>query len=246
MNTRHNANKALVILSGGMDSTTLLYDLLGKGFECSAIGFNYGQRHSKELDRAKMICVALPGRSETNVPMRTVWLEDWADSLKGNALTDRAVEVPEGHYESESMKDTVVPMRNAVMLSMAISVASANGIGHVAIGVHAGDHAIYPDCRPEFIDSLQAMADRSLEGNARVGVMAPFINKRKTDIVRIGDSLGVPWDWTWSCYKGNELHCGKCGTCVERHEAFKEAGVKDPTVYECDEVEKGREVAHDG
>jgi len=143
--------------------------------------------------------------------------------------------VPEGHYAAESMKATVVPNRNMIMLSIAAGVALANGYERIATAVHAGDHAIYPDCRPEFIDDMGACLETATEGfwgpHEESPLYAPYINKSKADIVRIGDGVGVDWTKTWSCYVGEESHCGRCGTCVERKEAFRLAGVEDPTPY---------------
>lgn len=236
MTERHNANRVLAIISGGMDSAVLLYDLKHRGFEVAAVSFDYGQRHSKELHMADALCETL------GVTFDVVDIQSWAELIPGNALTDLDVDVPEGHYEDESMKQTVVPMRNVIMLTVATSIASARNIGHVAIGIHAGDHAVYPDCRPEFIDAFTAMSAVALEGLSPVGVMAPFVHKRKEDIAALGGKLEVPFEKTWSCYKGQVLHCGKCGTCVERKEAFEKAGLPDPTRYE--DVELAEESNH--
>jgi len=154
--------------------------------------------------------------------------------LPGSALTDPSVEVPEGHYEAESMKATVVPNRNAIMLSIAFGIAAAEGATGVAAGFHAGDHAIYPDCRPMFVDRFAAMQLASLD--YPISLYTPFLYKSKADIVKEGTLLRVPFGLTWSCYRGGELHCGKCGTCVERREAFQLAGVDDPTEYEVSQI----------
>jgi 7-cyano-7-deazaguanine synthase len=130
------------------------------------------------------------------------------------------------------MRVTVVPNRNAIMLSVAFGVAASRGYDAVAIGVHTGDHAIYPDCRAEFIQAFDRMERVSLGEWWRVGLMAPFVHMTKADIVTVGDDIGIPFADTWSCYEGGEVHCGRCGTCVERKEAFGLAGVPDPTVYE--------------
>lgn len=214
-------------LSGGLDSVTLAHALAADGFDLIALSFHYGQRHAKELARAAR-CADRLGAEHHVVDLRSV-----GALLAGSALTDGAVEVPEGHYSDASMAATVVPNRNAIMLSVAVGVAVARGAGAVATAVHAGDHAVYPDCRPEFIDAIEHEARVANEGFAADGfrVLAPFLHLAKDEIVRRGAALGVPFEDTWSCYLGEELHCGRCGTCVERREAFELAGVPDPTRY---------------
>lgn len=214
-------------LSGGLDSVTLAHSLVADGHELIALSFHYGQRHDKELDHAAR-CAGRVGAEHHVVDLRSV-----GALLTGSALTDRAVDVPEGHYTDESMAATVVPNRNAIMLSVAVGVAVARGAGAVATAVHAGDHTIYPDCRPEFIDAIEHEARVANEGFIADGfrVLAPFLRITKADIVWRGAALGVPFEDTWSCYLGEELHCGRCGTCVERREAFELAGVSDPTRY---------------
>lgn len=219
-------SKAVVVLSGGMDSTTLLYKLRDDGHPVEGIGFYYGQRHMKEIGMAAALCERL------GVEYIPVDLEDaFADLTAGSkcALLNTGVPVPEGHYADESMKATVVPNRNMVLLSLAIARAVSIGASAVAYGAHAGDHTIYPDCRPAFADAMDAAA-RACDWSP-VFIVRPFVNLTKADIVAIGESLGVPWADTWSCYNGGEVHCGKCGTCVERREAFRLAGVDDPTEY---------------
>jgi 7-cyano-7-deazaguanine synthase len=216
--------KAIAIVSGGMDSVTLAYLLKWHGYDLRLLSFDYGQRHAKELQYARRCADRL------DVPIDVISLTDVTRHLTGSALTDSAVDVPEGHYADETMKATIVPNRNAMMLSIATAVAVAEGAGIVATAVHAGDHPIYPDCRPEFIDAFQRMA--RLANDANLEVLAPFVEVDKHDIVTVGADLGVPYQDTWSCYKGLELHCGKCGTCVERKEAFDLADVADPTIYE--------------
>jgi 7-cyano-7-deazaguanine synthase len=231
--------KAVSLMSGGMDSTTLAYFLQPK-YDLHLLSFNYGQRHKKELEYARAIAdrmgvqhdvirLAVEGDSEGDViwPLSTV--------LKGSSLTDEAVPVPDGHYAEESMKATVVPNRNAIMLSIAYGVAVAEGAELVAFGAHAGDHAIYPDCRPEFVEALckALQIGNAWDDTTPVPtVIGPFLDKTKAQIATIGQGLGVPWGWTWTCYKGGEIHCGRCGTCVERREAFRLARVADPTDYE--------------
>lgn len=217
----------VAIVSGGMDSVTMAH-LLAKRGGLVILSFDYGQRHARELEFARR-CAERIGASWDLVD-----LSDIARLLTGSSLTDRSVEVPDGHYAAESMRATVVPNRNAIMLNVAVAVAVAKGASAVATAVHAGDHAIYPDCRPAFLHALHVCAMAANEGFIDPGfaVVAPFVEMTKGDIAAVGDGLGVPWAETWSCYKGGERHCGRCGTCTERREAFELAGVCDPTEYE--------------
>lgn len=215
--------KTLLILSGGMDSTVLLHHLLALGHDVRALGINYGQRHAKELSTAYVQC------RKANVPFDVAPFGGLGKLLPGSSLTDDRVDVPEGHYEQESMKATVVPNRNMIMLSIAIGVAVAHKYESVAYAAHAGDHAIYPDCREEFA-SIMAGAARIANWHS-VELIRPFISYTKAHIVKRGAELGVDFTETWSCYKGASLHCGRCGTCIERREAFYLAGVPDPTRY---------------
>jgi len=218
--------KGIVICSGGMDSVTLAYSLQDKIDAMTILSFNYGQRHSKELRFAE------DAARDLKVPWHLAHL-DVNQFLEGSALTDARVAVPEGHYEEESMKATVVPNRNMMMLSVATALAVSSKSDAVYIGVHAGDHAIYPDCRPEFVTMMSKTAKIATQGFSvpDFEIVAPFVNMSKADIVDLGEDYNVPWARTWSCYKGDMWHCGKCGTCVERKEAFALAGVDDPTIY---------------
>lgn len=213
----------LVIVSGGMDSTTLLYYLLDQGHSVDVLTVNYNQRHRKEVAFARQTCERL------SVSFSLVDLSSVGQLLAGSSLTDASVDVPKGHYAAETMKVTVVPNRNAIFLAVAYGVAEARGLDFVGYAAHAGDHPIYLDCRPAFATAFEEMEWKALGRDVRL--LAPFIDKTKADIVIIGDALGVPYGETWSCYKGGEVHCGKCGTCVERKEAFELAGVEDPTDY---------------
>lgn len=219
--------RAVAIVSGGMDSVTLAY-LLAREYELTLLSVDYGQRHVRELDCAAKAAAAL--RADHHV----VDLRSVAGLLRGSALTDPSVDVPLGHYEAPTMRATVVPNRNALMLDVATALAVSSGAHAVATGVHAGDHAVYPDCRPEFVDAYERMVRVANEGFVVDGfqVLAPFVHLTKADIAGIGAELGVPWADTWSCYQGGARHCGACGTCVERREAFDLAGVDDPTDYD--------------
>lgn len=217
----------VVIASGGLDSTTVAYWTADAGSRLALLSFDYGQRHRKELDFAQRAAGRLGARHEV------VDLSGLGRLLAGSALTDPAVKVPDGHYTAESMRSTVVPNRNAIMLSIAVGTAVAAGADAVAFGAHAGDHAVYPDCRTEFFDVFAEVARVGNEGFIAEGfrLLAPFIDQTKADIVRVAGQVGVPFADTWSCYRGGELHCGTCGTCAERIEAFVLAGIEDPTEY---------------
>jgi 7-cyano-7-deazaguanine synthase len=216
--------KTIAIVSGGLDSVTMLYFLLlQEQDEVKVISFNYGQRHKKELSRAGNIAKKL------NVEWKLVDLKTIKELLGGSSQTSPEIEPPDGRYDEESMKITVVPNRNMIMLSIAAGWAISNKFQRVAYAAHAGDHTIYPDCRKVFIDALDFAL--SLSDWSPVSLYAPFSNISKSKIVLVGQELGVPFEDTWSCYKGLEKHCGTCGTCVERKEAFKLAGVEDPTEY---------------
>lgn len=217
----------VIVASGGMDSATLAWHYKDQGYTVRLVGFDYGQRHRKELQALADIADRLGGTS-TVVPLNL------RDHLHGSALTSDEVEVPDGHYAQETMKATVVPNRNSIMLSIATGIAVAEGAEVVATGVHAGDHFIYPDCRPAFFTPFAEAMRHANEGFAVEGfrLEAPFITWTKADIAAHGARLGVPYEITWSCYKGGDIHCGRCGTCVERIEAFIDAGADDPTQYE--------------
>ncbi|MEQ8785387.1 MAG: 7-cyano-7-deazaguanine synthase QueC [Pirellulaceae bacterium] len=214
----------VVVLSGGMDSAVLLYHLNSLSHDLKAISVNYGQRHARELEAAAELCRRL------DVEHRVVDLRSLAAILGKNSLSDVSVDVPEGHYQEESMKLTVVPNRNMLLLSVAIAWAVSLKYDHVAYGAHSGDHAIYPDCRPEFVDAMDRAA--GLCDWHPLSILRPFVHLDKGDIARRGDELGVPFDITWTCYKGGQRHCGKCGACQERREAFAKHSLPDPTDYE--------------
>jgi 7-cyano-7-deazaguanine synthase len=219
--------KVVPILSGGLDSTTLLYDLVHEGYDVAQVlSFDYGQRHAKELQYAQATCLLL------GLPWALVDLRSITPLIATSALTGD-VDVPEGHYAEDTMRATVVPNRNAIMLSVAAGVAIAQGADLVCFAAHAGDHFIYPDCRPEFVVALGQALVLGNAGFANEGfaLYAPYLTHTKTDIARLAAKLGVPITSTWSCYVGEAIHCGRCGTCCERREALHDAGVEDPTPY---------------
>lgn len=216
--------KALAVVSGGLDSVTMAYALAADGALGGVISFDYGQRHKKELGFA-MACAERLGVCHALIDLTSL-----TPHLKGSALTD-TVAVPDGHYAAESMKQTIVPNRNAIMLTIAFGVAAAEGMDAVATAVHGGDHFIYPDCRPDFVELFERMQQKALDGLWSIKLLTPFIAGDKSAIARRAVELRVPIAETWSCYKGGETHCGRCGTCVERREAFHLAGVADPTLY---------------
>ena len=216
--------KALVLFSGGLDSTVLAAQLLADGAETRLLSIDYGQRHAKELQQAEKIAEAL------GLPHRILRLPDLGPLLGGSSLTDDQVELPEGHYAEESMKATVVPNRNMILLALAGGHALSLEFDTIAYAAHAGDHTIYPDCRPEFADAMESAL--GLADWERLSLHRPFVHLSKTDLVKKGAELDAPLHLTWSCYAGREKHCGKCGTCVERKEAFALAKVPDPTEYE--------------
>ncbi len=211
-----------IIVSGGMDSITLLYD--NKDEIALGISFDYGSNHNaREIPFAKMHCERL------GIKHITINLDFMHQYFK-SSLLDGAEAIPEGHYTDDNMKSTVVPFRNGIMLAIAIGIAESNNLDQVFIANHGGDHTIYPDCRPEFINAIDAAATAGTYNNVKV--IAPYTKITKSDIARIGKRLGIDYAETWSCYKGGEVHCGKCGTCVERKEALVEAGIEDKTIYE--------------
>lgn len=215
----------ICILSGGLDSTVLAHHLRAAGEDVDLLSFHYGQRHAREIDAATR-CANRLGLRHDIIDLRALGA---LLAVGGSSLISHDVAVPEGHYADDSMKATVVPNRNMIMLSIAGGVAIARKHGAVAYAAHAGDHAIYPDCRAVFagaIDVALRLADWS-----EVALVRPFVALTKANIVERGAALNVPMGDTWSCYKGGDEHCGKCGTCVERREAFAIAGVVDSTDY---------------
>ncbi|MDQ8188734.1 7-cyano-7-deazaguanine synthase QueC [Roseibacillus persicicus] len=216
--------KTVILLSGGMDSTVALWHTLAEGHEVVAcLGVDYASKHNaKELPMARWQA------EKAGVPFQTADLT-FMNQLFQSDLLQSGGEIPEGHYEEENMKSTVVPFRNGILLAVAAGFAESVEAEGLVIAAHSGDHAIYPDCREDF---LAPMAQAIAAGTyADVSVLRPFVALRKEDIASRGAELGVDFTHTWSCYKGGDIHCGKCGTCVERKEAFAIAQLEDPTVY---------------
>lgn len=213
---------SILILSGGVDSTTMLYDY--KDRIAMAISFDYGSNHNaREIPFARMHCERL------DIRHITIPLQFMATYFRSSLLSG-ADAIPEGHYADENMKSTVVPFRNGIMLSIAVGMAESNNLQYVMMANHGGDHTIYPDCRPEFVDAFDATAQAGTYNGVRL--LSPYTNLTKAQIAARGKELGIDYSETWSCYRGGEHHCGRCGTCVERREAFELAGIDDRTVYE--------------
>lgn len=213
---------SVIIVSGGMDSVTLLHEM--KDRIALGVSFDYGSNHNaREIAFAGLHCERLGIR-------HIVIKLDFMCRYFKSSLLEGAGAVPEGHYEDDNMKSTVVPFRNGIMLSVAAGIAESNGLRYLMIANHGGDHAIYPDCRPEFI---RAMSDATKYGTyPGIEIIAPYTCITKSDIARKGKALGISYAETWSCYKGGDRHCGRCGTCVERKEALRDAGIEDLTEYD--------------
>lgn len=213
---------SILIYSGGLDSTTMLYEYRDR--IAMAISFDYGSNHNgKEIKCAALHCERL-GITHVVIPL------DFMRRYFRSSLLDGAEAIPEGHYEDDNMRSTVVPFRNGIMLSVAVGMAESNELQYVMMANHGGDHTIYPDCRPEFVDAFDAAAQAGTFNGVRL--LSPYVNMTKADIARHGKQLGIDYSETWSCYKGGDVHCGRCGTCIERREALAEAGIEDHTVYE--------------
>ncbi len=215
--------KTVVLLSGGMDSVTAFYQVKREHEVVAALSFDYGSKHNAcEIPFAKLHA----GRA--GIPHRTIDLGFMNECFESDLLKSGG-EIPDGHYAEENMKRTVVPFRNGIMLAVACGFAESLEAEALAIAAHSGDHAIYPDCREPFMQGMAAAMETGTY--ARIQLMRPFIAMGKTAIALRGVELGIDFSETWSCYKGGTIHCGTCGTCVERREAFLLAGLKDPTVY---------------
>ncbi len=211
----------ILILSGGMDSVTLLYDYQER--IALAISFDYGSNHNaREIPFARMHCERL------GIPHHVIPL-DFMSTYFRSSLLSGADDIPEGHYADENMKSTVVPFRNGIMLAIATGMAETNDLSYVMMANHGGDHTIYPDCRPEFVEAFDAAAHAGTFNG--VHLLSPYCHMTKSQIAARGLELGINYAETWSCYKGGDKHCGRCGTCIERKEALAEAGIPDPTDY---------------
>lgn len=221
-NNKNDTKDSLIIVSGGMDSITLLYEYQNR--IAVGVSFDYGSNHNqREIAFARLHCERL-GIEHIVIPL------EFMHKYFKSSLLEGADAIPEGHYEDENMKSTVVPFRNGIMLAIATGMAESRDLKYVMMANHGGDHAIYPDCRKEFVD---AMTSATRAGTyAKVEVWAPYTMITKTDIARKGKDLGIDYTETWSCYKGGSKHCGRCGTCVERKEALHDAGITDNTEYE--------------
>ncbi len=216
-------NKVVVIYSGGMDSFTVLNRALQDGKEVYALTFDYGQRHVKEIEYASNVCKSL------KVNHKVIDISAINQLLAGSSLTDD-IDIPQGHYEAESMKSTVVPNRNMILLSLAVGYAVSTGASQVYYGAHSGDHAIYPDCRPEFVMKMNDVC--KIANYESVEIFCPYLTVTKSDILTDGLKMNLKYDQTWTCYNGREKACGKCGACEERLEAFSDNNVTDPIDYE--------------
>jgi 7-cyano-7-deazaguanine synthase len=213
---------SILILSGGMDSVTLLYDK--QDTIAMAVSFHYGSNHNdREIAYAKLHCEKL-GIPHIIIPL--AFMKQYFKS----SLLEGADQIPEGDYNGDNMHSTVVPFRNGIMLSIAAGLAESNGLKHIMMANHGGDHALYPDCRPEFVEAMNQAVSTGTYVN--ITLNAPYTHLTKADIAKKGKLIGIDYRQTWSCYKGGEKHCGKCGTCIERKSALREAGINDLTEYE--------------
>lgn len=213
---------SIIVVSGGVDSITMLYEYQDR--IALGVSFNYGSNHNaKEIPLAKMHCERL-GIKHIVINL------DFMGKYFQSSLLQGADAIPEGNYADENMRSTVVPFRNGIMLSIAAGLAETHELAYVMLANHAGDHTIYPDCRPEFVDSMSQAIEAGTYSQTKI--LAPYTHITKAEIAARGKALGIDYSETWSCYKGGEIHCGKCGTCVERREAFALAGIEDQTKYE--------------
>ena len=213
----------VLILSGGMDSFTLLHRALNQNYEVDCLTFDYGQRHIKEIECARLSC------HENHLSSLQIKIANVESIFAASALTSDSIDMPHGSYQAESMQSTIVPNRNMLFISHAIAYAISKNINQVWYGAHAGDHFIYPDCRPEFLSAMNAVAQTC--HTYPINVEAPFLNLSKADIVKIGLDLGIDYSKTWTCYEGRDLSCGQCGSCNERLEAFQINNATDPLSY---------------
>lgn len=216
-------SKVVVVYSGGMDSFTVLHKALHAGHEVYALSFNYGQKHSKELICAQEVT------EEHSIPHKILDIQSISSLFTNSSLVSDQIDIPEGHYEANNMKSTVVPNRNMILLSLAIGYAINIEASEVWYGAHSGDHVIYPDCRPEFVEIMDKAS--KIANFEPVKVYAPYLNSDKIGILRDGLAMGLDYSKTWTCYKGLDKACGRCGSCVERLEAFSKNKIHDPINY---------------
>ena len=214
--------KIIGVYSGGLDSFTLLNEAIRSGKDVSALSFDYGQKHNKELHFVEKFC------AQESIDSKIVDVSSIKELFQGSSLTDE-IDIPKGHYEDDSMKSTVVPNRNMILISLALGYAVTKEAEEVWFGAHAGDHAIYPDCRPEFVEKMDAVA--RIANYSPIAVKAPYIAMSKTEILAIGLNMQLDYGLTWTCYEGKELACGSCGACHERLESFAANNVIDPIKY---------------
>lgn len=219
----NSSNIAVVIYSGGMDSYTVLNRAIADGFDVHALSFNYGQRHSKELDYAANVCKKL------GIPHKIVDIRAINTLLAGSSLTSD-IAVPDAEYAEANMQSTVVPNRNMILLSLAIGYAVSIDADEVYYGAHAGDHDIYPDCRPEFVEAMNTVSQ--LANYKAIPVRSPYLHSSKGDILADGIRMNLDYADTWTCYNGRDRACGKCSACRERLAAFAAHGLTDPLAYE--------------
>lgn len=221
-----NSTTTVVIYSGGMDSFTVLHRALHEGLNVHALSFDYGQRHARELDIARQVCAAL------GLPHQVVDIRAIHGLIDNSALTNPDQTMPQDDYATDNLRATVVPNRNMILLSLAIAKAVNIGAGRVDYGAHGGDHVLYPDCRPEFVEAMNLVA--GIANFEPVKLNAPYLYASKADILREGLAMGLDYGHTWTCYEGRELACGVCGSCRERLAAFAANGVEDPLAYSVD------------
>ncbi|MYL24595.1 7-cyano-7-deazaguanine synthase QueC [Halomonas alkaliantarctica] len=219
----HSSESTVVIYSGGLDSYTVLHRALREGLNVHALSFDYGQRHRRELDVATHVCQAL------SLPHQVVDIRAIHGLMDSSALTNSQYDIPSDDYASENLAATVVPNRNMVLLSLAIANAVNIGATRVDYGAHGGDHVLYPDCRPAFVDAMNQVA--GIANFTPVTIHAPYLYASKADIVRDGLAMGLDYAHTWTCYEGKTLACGVCGSCRERLAAFAQNSVQDPLPY---------------
>ncbi|ATJ82980.1 7-cyano-7-deazaguanine synthase QueC [Halomonas beimenensis] len=221
--SHHSAPATVVIYSGGMDSYTVLHRALREGREVHALSFDYGQRHARELEVARRVC------RELGVPHQVVDITAIHGLIDASALTDASRELPDADYAEDNLQDTVVPNRNMILLSLAIAKAVNIGADRVDYGAHGGDHVLYPDCRPEFVEAMNAVA--AIANFAPIEIHAPYLRAGKAEILADGLAMGLDYARTWTCYRGEALACGRCGSCRERLAAFAANDAVDPLAY---------------